>query len=227
MHIKTLIAVALLTTSAGAALAQDQSFYIGGAYIDLHSTSTPLVGGPPGATPPDARLVVEDASTIVFGYNRYFTDNWGIDLVLGFPPKHKVKGQGSLEGFGQISSSKQVAPTLFANYRFGNAGDRLRPYLGVGINYTHFSDVKSTTAGNWASGGPTSIEMDDSWGLAAQAGVSYALMGNWTLNASVAAAKVKSETTATSTMPGGAQVARTTTINFNPVVYIVSVGYKF
>ena len=55
MQFKTLIAVALLTTSAGAALAQDQSLYIGGAYIDLHSTSTPL-SGPPGSTPPNAHV---------------------------------------------------------------------------------------------------------------------------------------------------------------------------
>jgi outer membrane protein len=226
MHFKNLIAAAVLAAGAGAALAQDQSIYIGGAFIDLHS-SAPALSGPPGTTPPDARLKVDDASTVVFGYNRYFTDNWGIDLVLGIPPEHKVKGQGALEAFGQISSSKQVAPTLFANYRFGKSGDRLRPFLGLGLNYTHFTDVKSTTAGNWASGGPTSIEMEDSWGLAAQAGVSWALWGNWALNASVATAMVESDVKATTTLPGGATITRTTTIDFNPVVYIVSVGYRF
>jgi outer membrane protein len=226
MQFKNLIAVALLATGAGGALAQDQSIYFGGGYIDLHSTSKPL-SGPPGSTPPDARVKVEDAGTIIIGYNRYFTDNWGIDLVLGIPPEHKVKGAGSLEPFGQLSKSKQVAPTIFANYRFGKAGDALRPFVGVGINYTHFTNTESTTAGNWASGGPTKIEMDDSWGLAAQAGLSYALTGNWTLNVSVAAAKVESDTTATTTLPGGGTVKRTTTIDFNPVVYIASVGYKF
>jgi outer membrane protein len=219
-----LAATALCGLGATAAHAQSQMVYIGGAYININSKADALEGPD---TPPDARLDVDDAKTLIFGYQRYFDDHWGIDLALGIPPKHKVHGRGSLEGFGQISSSKQVAPTLFANYRFGNAGDKLRPFVGIGINYTRFTDTKSTTAGDWASGGPTKLKLSDSWGLAAQVGASYALTDQWSLNATVAAAKVKSDLKATTTTADGDTVVRRTTIDFRPVVFTMSLGYSF
>ncbi len=223
----TLLALAAaIAALAAPAQAQEQNLYIGGAYITIASKAPPLAG-PPGTTPPDARLDVDDARTLIFGYQRYFDAHWGLDLALGIPPKHKVYGRGALEGFGQIASSKQVAPTLFVNYRFGQTGDRLRPFVGLGINYTHFTDTRSTTAGNWASGGPTKLKLKDSWGWAAQAGASYALTDRWTLNATVAAADVDSQLTATTTLPGGGTVVRRTTIDFNPVVFTMSVGWRF
>ena len=221
--LSALAAAAALCCLAHTAHAQSQSVYIGGGYIQINSKADPLEGP---STPPDARLDVDDAKTIIFGYQRYFTDNWGIDVALGIPPKHKVYGRGDLEGFGQISSSKQVAPTVFANYRFGQAGDKLRPFVGIGINYTRFTDTKSTTAGDWASGGETKLKLSDSWGLAAQAGVSYALTDKWSLCATVAAAKVKSDLKATTTTNSGT-VVRRTTIDFRPVVFTMSVGYSF
>ncbi|MEW6099531.1 MAG: OmpW family outer membrane protein [Pseudomonadota bacterium] len=220
------VLAALGATAAPSAVAQEQSFYIGGAYIAIDSKADPLAG-PPGSTPPNSRLDVDDARTLVFGYQRYFNDHWGVDVALGIPPKHKVYGKGALEGFGQISSSKQVAPTVFVNYRFGDRTDRLRPFVGVGVNYTRFIDTRSTTAGIWASGGPTRIKLSDSWGWAVQAGASYALTSRWSLNATVAAADVKSDLTATTTEPGGTTTVRRTTIDFNPVVFTLTLGWKF
>ncbi|HWP18506.1 MAG TPA: OmpW family outer membrane protein [Burkholderiaceae bacterium] len=224
--IRLLALAAALLAAAPGTQAQDQSVYIGGALIRIDSKAPPLAG-PPGSTPPDARLDVDDARTLIFGYQRYFNDHWGLDLALGIPPKHKVYGRGALEGFGQIASSKQVAPTLFVNYRFGHAGDRLRPFVGLGVNYTHFTDTRSTTAGDWASGGPTKLKLKDSWGWAAQAGASYALTDRWTLNATVAVADVESDLTATTTTPGGGTIVRRTKIDFNPVVFTMSVGWRF
>ena len=221
--LSALAAAAALCCLATAVHAQSQSVYVGGGYIKISSKADPLEGP---STPPDARLDVDDAKTIIFGYQRYFTDNWGIDVALGIPPKHKVYGRGDLEGFGQISSSKQVAPTVFANYRFGQPGDKLRPFVGIGINYTRFTDTKSTTAGNWASGGETKLKLSDSWGLAAQAGVSYALTDKWSLCATVAAAKVESDLKATTTTNNGT-IVRRTTIDFRPVVFTMSMGYSF
>jgi outer membrane protein len=56
----------------------------------------------------------------------------------------------------------------------------MRPYLGAGINYTHFfnEDLPGGSA-------LTSISYDDSFGLAAQAGIDFALSGDWFLNVDV------------------------------------------
>ena len=215
----------LCLAAFGAAQAQDQTVYLGGAYIKVDSQSPALKGGTP-LPPPGANIDVDDARTIVFGYKRYFTDNWGVDFALGISPRHKVYGKDFLKPFGQVASVKQVAPTVFVNYRFGEAGDRLRPFVGVGINYTHFTGGRSTASGEAASGGPTTIKLKDSVGLAAQVGVSYALTKEWSLNASFAMAKVKADQKATTTTREG-PIVRTTTIDFNPKVFCVTVGYSF
>lgn len=207
------------------AQAQDQSIYFGGAFIKVDSQSPALKGGAP-LPPPGANIDVDDARTLVFGYKRYFTDNWGVDFALGLPPRHKVYGKDFLKPFGQVASVKQVAPTVFANYRFGQAGDKWRPFVGVGINYTHFTGGRSTASGEAASGGPTTIKLKDSIGLAAQVGISYALTKEWSLNASFAMAKVKADQKATTTTREG-PIVRTTTIDFNPKVFCVTVGYNF
>jgi outer membrane protein len=112
-----------------------------------------------------------------------------------------------------ILSAKNVSPTLLLNYHFGAPSDTWRPYVGAGINYTHFTNIESSLA--------PQVEMSDSWGWAVQAGVDYALNKQWGLWGSIAALKVKSDVVAV-----GATVL-TTTIDFRPVTYAFGVFYKF
>ena len=216
-------AAALSLAASGASAQSSQSVYIGGAYIDLHSSSTPLVGGP--ALPSPAYVEVKDASTVGFGYIYRFNPTWAVEAALGIPPRHKSYGQGFITPFGEISSMKQVSPTVFANYHFQPYG-ALQPFVGLGLNYTHFTGGRSTPSGDAASGGPTSIKLKDSWGLAAHTGVSYAIDKQWSIVGTVAYADVKSDVTATTTTNSG-DIVRTTRIKFNPVVYTLCVGYNF
>jgi outer membrane protein len=227
-------ACALALIAAGAAApvaAQTHNFFFGGAYIDVHSKAPPLESNPPTLPPGiEAGVKVDDAKTVLFGYAYRFGDNWSnwsIEAVLGIPPEHKTYGTDFIEPFGQVSSMKQVAPTLFFNYHFGEiGGSRIEPFVGLGINYTKFIDGKSTASGNAASGGPTKIELSDSWGLAAHAGLTYKIDQNWSVIGAIAYADVKSDVTATTTTNAG-PVVRTTTIDFRPVVYTLTLGYSF
>ena len=224
MRMIPLIAAAALAALAGGASAQTSTVYIGGAYIDVHSSAPPLSGAPV----PDARLEVDDAKTVIFGYEYHFNPAWGLEFTLGIPPKHKTYGRGFLEPFGQISSMKQVAPTLFVNYHLPAMGDgKLQPFVGAGINYTHFINGHSTASGDAAAGGPTEIDLKDSWGPAAHVGLQYRIDPHWSVLGSVAVAKVKSDVTATTQIGGGATNVTRTTIDFRPVVYTLSVGYDF
>lgn len=217
------IAAAVLSLSAAGAWAQS-TVYVGGVYIDVHSSAPALQGGQ-ALPPPGAQIKVDDASTVGFGYAYRFTPNWSVEAALGIPPTHKTYGEGFIEPFGQISSVKQVAPTVFANYHFAPMA-QIEPFVGVGINYTRFTDAHSTASGEAASGGPTRIELSDSWGLAAHVGASYLIDKNWSIVGTIAYADVKSDLTATTTTNTG-DVVRTTQIKFNPVAYTLSVGYSF
>ena len=195
----------------GVAQAQDNSLKFGVAEYTTHSSTNGVtgVGVPPGA---DAKT--GNATTLVVEYERLINPNWGVTLAVGGTPKVKAKATGSVAFLGDdVLSAKNVSPTLFVNYHFGAAGDTWRPYVGLGINYTKFVSIESKLAPD--------VQMSDSVGPAATAGLEYALSKDWSLWASVSALKVKSDVVAT-----GATVL-TTTIDFRPVVYSFGAVYKF
>ncbi len=58
-----------------------------------------------------------------------------------------------------------VAATLFANYRFGDSANRIRPFVGVGVNYTVFDKTESTALNDAVNGGATTIKLKSSLGI--------------------------------------------------------------
>jgi outer membrane protein len=202
---------AALALGSGTLFAQDNAVKTGVIYYTTHSKTDGIqgVGVPPGA---DAET--GNAVTLLLTYERMFTPNIGVEIVVGVPPKITAKATGSVAFLGdEVLSAKNVSPTLLFNYHFGEPGDTWRPYVGIGINYTKFVSIESTLASN--------VEMSDSWGPAGQIGIDYALSKDWSLFASVAALKVKSNLVAT-----GATVL-TTTIDLRPITYSFGVSYKF
>ncbi len=199
------------------------SVSLGVLHIAVHSKSDDFTSnGPAFLTPQPAGLTVGNANTLKFGYTRHLNDKWSLEFVAGIPPKHKVYGRGSLAAYGVIAEVKQMAPTVFLNYTFGDAADSFRPFVGVGLNYTKFIDRQTTPISRIATGGPTSIKLTDSFGIAAQVGVNYKLTDRWVINASVAVADVQSDLTSTT-----GSIDRKTMIDFRPVVAGVGLSYRF
>jgi outer membrane protein len=200
-----------LLLAGTAAQAQLNVVKVGGIYYDTHSSTTGIqgIGIPPGA---DAET--GDAATVIFTYERLIHPNLGVELVIGIPPTISAKGTGSVAFLGDdVLKAKNVAPTLLVNYHFGQPGDKWRPYLGAGINYTRFTDIQTTL--------PAKVEMSDSWGLALQAGFDYALSKEWGLFASIARVDVKTD------LVGVGATVLTTTIDFKPWTYSAGLYYKF
>lgn len=214
---------------AGSAFAQ-YTVQLGYADVDpgasAGATSGPFV--PPNTT----SLNVKPQQTLFFSIARDITANWDVQLALGYPPTHDVTLRVITPGnlppsvaakAGQlIGTVRQIAPTLFANYKFGVPSDKFRPFVGIGINYTMFDEANSTALFNQISGGVTNNKLTDSWGLAAQLGATYKLDGPWSISGTWSTADVKS--TLTNNTYG---IERKTDIKFNPSVFILSVGYAF
>jgi outer membrane protein len=209
----TLALVALALASGTAAAEGDNVVKIGVTRYDSHSKTDGITGI---GVPPGADVDVEAATTVIFVYERLLTPispNLGLEFVLGVPPTLKAHGTGSVAFLGEVLSAKNLAPTLLLNYHFFGPDTALRPYLGIGINYTHFSDIKSSLASD--------VQMSNSTGLALQGGVNYAINKQVGLFASVAKVNVKSKVVA-----AGATVI-TTTVDFRPIVYSAGVSYQF
>ncbi|QIG06312.1 outer membrane protein OmpW [Proteus sp. ZN5] len=158
---------------------------------------------------------------LTFGY--MITDNIGVELLAATPFEHKV----TLTGVGEIAKVKHLPPTLMAQYYFGNAEDKLRPYLGAGLNFTTFFDEKFTNNPAVGSGpgglGLNSLDLKDSWGFAAQAGLDYNLDKNWMLNASVWWMNI--ETDVKFKDRDGTNYKVDTRLD--PFVFMFGVGYRF
>lgn len=213
---------ALLGLASASALAYDNTVRVGFANLAIHSESPDLTSNGPAFLTPPSGLTVGNANTVLFNYVRRITDHIDVEVAAGLPPQHNVYGRGFLAPYGVIAKVKQRAPTVFANYNFGAPEDKLRPFVGLGVNYTQFFDATATASNNIASGGPTKIDLKESFGLAGQMGISYKLADRWSLSTSLATAKVKTNLTATT-----GSIERKTTIDFRPVVFSMCVGYSF
>ncbi len=230
MKTTRLLLASLLAASASAsALAQQNTIKLGLSNVQPHANASDFVSG--RFTPSGISLDVLNKNTAFFSYTREINDQWDVELALGAPPTHDIVlkiNNPSLPGSaqalnGQVGAKvRQVAPTVFANYKFLEKSSPLRPFIGVGINFTRFDNTSSTAAGNALNGGATSISLEDSTGLALQGGVSYQITPKWSLAASLATAHVKSKIT-TNTLG----IERSADISFKPRVFTLSVGYSF
>lgn len=155
-----------------------------------------------GAVSVSDRLIPE----IDIGYA--FTDTLSAELVLTIPQKHTV----SLAGVGKLGSFKHLPPTLLLQYR-ALPGAAIRPYVGVGVNFTLIWDDVISVANV-----PLGLE-SNSVGLAAQAGVDWRINDRWSFNLDVKKAAIRSDVFA-----GGAKL---TEARLDPWLYAAGVRYAF
>ena len=229
MKFSYLVLGGLLTASAAApVLAQQNTVRLGISNVQPHSSTSDFVGP---FTFSGIRVEVRDKTTPFISFTREITDQWNVELALGVPPTHDIAviiNNPALPASAQalsgqlVAKVRQVAPTLFANYKFLDKTSPIRPVVGIGINYTRFDNTSSNPVGNALNGGATSISLEDSVGLALQGGVVYRFNELWSLSAAVATAQVKSKIT-TNTLG----IERTADIRFKPRVFTVAVGYSF
>ena len=94
--------------------------------------------------------------------------NWGLELILG-TTQHDLTGKGTIANLGKIGKTALLPPTLTLQYHFAPKAN-VRPYAGIGVNYSKFYNEKSTNSLDTGLGGPTNINLDDSWGLGGAGG---------------------------------------------------------
>lgn len=158
---------------------------------------------------------VEDATSLGFTVAYMMTDSVAVELLGAWPFTHDIKGNSRLKGLGidNIAEVKQLPPTLSVQQRFRNSTP-LTPYVGAGINYTHFFDENSRING-------VDVELDDSWGMALQLGADYEFGNNWLVNADARYIDMT-----THAKLSGA-IDDTIDVEINPWVFTLSAGYVF
>jgi outer membrane protein len=204
-----LLACGLAFTGATASAANqgDWIFKIGASTVSPDGSSDAVPGIPGSGVEPS------DATTLSFTIAKMVSPNVAIELLGALPFQHDIDGTDSISGLGTVAETKQLPPTLSVQYYF-NPQAKVRPFVGVGLNYTTFFDTNTKGA---LSG--LDIDLDDSWGLAGQLGVEFDLGNNWFINAD--ARYVDINTTATIESIGSFDV------QIDPWVFTLSAGTTF
>ena len=152
-----------------------------------------------------------------------FQKNWGVEVIAG-TSNHTVNsngaGLGLPQGYG-LFDTWVLPPTVTLQYHF-LPDNKIRPYVGLGVNYTKFYAADAKPALEALLGGPVSVNLDSSWGWAAQAGVDIDLKNNWFINLDVKYIDIS--TTAYLKTPAG---ALSVDVNVDPLVFGAGIGYRF
>lgn len=151
----------------------------------------------------DVTIDNQTGPTVNLGY--YLTPNWAIDVLGGLPFKHQINVNGNRAG-----ETKHLPPIVTLQYHFRPEAT-LRPFIGLGVNYTTFLDEKLDSGAK--------LKLSDSWGLAVQAGLDIAIDDHWSVGADVRYARID-----TDVRINGDKVGH---VDINPTVYSLNVGYRF
>lgn len=242
MNIKPITASLCLMISCASAHATgagDNLINVGWAHLDPHDTSEPLTVTAQGktATKPGSGSSIENTNTGFMAFTHFFTDHIGAETALGAPPTLHLKGEGSTAALGELATAKANSPLVEALYYFGEKDQSFRPFLGAGVTYVWFNDIKlsqniasgkflaSPTTGN-ALVGPTTAKIDSGFYPIATAGFSYQFNKNWSTRLSATYIPLKLDATLTTQAPAGT-VVTSSKGSLNAVVSFLSVGYTF
>ncbi len=153
-----------------------------------------------------ADVSAEDAFTPELDFTYFFTKHVAAELILATSKHDMAANNGTNLGDVWV-----LPPTLTAQYHFNPEGT-WRPYLGAGLSYIFYY--------NEDPGAVTSIEYENGFGYALQAGMDIGLDENWALNFDVK--KVYHNTDVS--INGGAIRAD---VDLDPWIFGVGVAYRF
>ncbi|MFK4014945.1 OmpW/AlkL family protein [Cobetia marina] len=154
-----------------------------------------------------ADVDVDDDSAFAFTLGYRFTDTMGIELLAAQNFEHDISLNGQKAG-----SVDHLPPTLTLQYYpLGGRDSRIQPYIGAGVNYTHFSDETLDDG--------TKLEMDDSWGAAAQIGVDLVINEHWAANVAAWYLDIDSDVTVAGSVNDKVEI--------DPIVTMAGISYRF
>ena len=197
-----LLAIAALPTLATAQAANDKGDWIVRVRaVELQSANKDSTG---------LDLSINDKALPEVDITRFFTPEIAAELILTYPQKQTISAGGTA-----IGSLKHLPPVLSLQYHFTQVPS-FRPYVGLGVNYTRFSDVQFSPAVDTAL--HPSIKKN-SFGAALQAGVDVPVTDGWLVNLDVKKVQIQTDVSSAGTKVG--------TFKVDPWLFSVGVGKRF
>ena len=212
----------------------------GWAHIMPQGTKQGVYNTPNVFPAPEAGFELENSDTAEFKFDYLVNDNVSLGLIVGVPPTFDIKGKGSLlnnnlhlDNFSKVGDVKVYSPVVTGKYTFGAVNNKLRPYVGAGFMYAHFSNFKldSAVVSDTASKGISirNVKIDDAVAPVAFIGADYNITKNWFATASVSYVHLSTNAKldVASNATGATLVTGRSKIEINPIVTYLGVGYRF
>lgn len=183
-------------------------------------------------------LSVEDDTQLGLNFVYFYNKNWAVEVLAATPFTHDVVlndptgATQSIYGIdlngANLAEVTHLPPTVSALYYF-DTPVAFKPYLGLGLNYTVFFDEEFTSTPTAA--GFKNLELDSSIGYSVQVGADYLINDKWSVNASVRYIDISTDATFDVEndlgVPGGLAGKGSATVDVDPIVFSVMLGYKF
>ena len=173
------------------------------------SASIDIIGGD---------VAISNALIPELDFTYFFTENFAAELILG-TAKHDVQAINTAAGDVNLGSVWLLPPSLTAQYHFYTSDKKVfKPYIGAGVNYTLFYNVKS--------GDVADVTYDNALGYAAQLGFDLMLDETFFINVDVKRLFLSTDVSvdASNLAPGLIIPAE---VDINPWLVGVGVGMKF
>ncbi|TDN62079.1 OmpW family outer membrane protein [Paraburkholderia sp. BL10I2N1] len=107
----------------------------------------------------------------------YVTDNIGIATLIGLPLTVNLVGEGALAKYGTLGSTRPIPPAIVLRYHLFAAQSKFRPFVGLGVNYTWFTQVRTTNSqfvtDSLGPGGSAHASLSSSWNPVFEIGANY------------------------------------------------------
>lgn len=168
----------------------------------------------PGAS---ADVSTEVLPTLTLTY--FLNKNIAAELFCCFA-KFDAEGKGTAIGGVDLGDFWVFPPIVTLQYHFDPMGG-FKPYVGAGVEYMAFFSEGHAGPGL----GGASLDLDNAWGFALQAGFDLQIGQGWYLNADVK--KVWLETNATWRDPGTGALVASADVDVDPWIFSVGLGYRF
>ena len=141
----------------------------------------------------------------------FLKDNLGVEILAALPFQHDI----NVVGVGKVASTKHLPPTVSLQYHFGQG--KVRPFVGLGLNYTTFFSTKTEGAING-----TNLDLSNSWGLAGHVGVDFQVSEKGAIRIDYRKIDID-----TDVKLNGAKLGTKNTVNIDPSAYGIAYVMSF
>jgi len=181
---------------------------------------------------PGSGVELGEDSGFALDLGYFVRPDWSLEFSIPWT-SHDVNATGLIAGLGALANTDMNAMTLMMNRHWNrfDSDKKWKPYLGAGLGYATFDSTNATAAlGTIPGNGATTVNIDDDWGFALQAGVDYSLSDDWFLNLNAKYVDVDTKATFNTATTVGAttvNVARTIDVDVNPWIFGAGIGTRF